>query len=261
MAEIATSHQHPLSGRLAVVTGGSRGIGFMIARGLLEAGAKVIISSRKAGPLEDAADELRAYGECVAVPADVGTPEGLDAVAAAVGAQPVHVLVNNAGAAWGGAIDEYPAEAFDKVLNVNVKSVFTLTQRLLPSLRAGGSEMSPARVINVGSVDGLRVPEFDTYAYSASKAAVHMLTRHLALRLASEHITVNAIAAGPFPSQMMAFALGEEENARAFARRIPLGRIGRPDDIAGLTVFLAGPGATWMTGAVIPLDGGYTLRN
>jgi NAD(P)-dependent dehydrogenase (short-subunit alcohol dehydrogenase family) len=247
-----------VSGKTAVVTGGSRGIGMMIARGLLQAGAEVVISSRKADQLQAAADELSALGSVTAVPADLSTPEGVAELAAGVRQRFDHVdiLVNNAGATWGAPIEEFPGAAWDKVLDTNVKGVFRLTVALLPQLRAAAGPDDPARVINIGSVDGLRVPLLESYSYSASKAAVHMLTRHLAKRLAGEHITVNAIAPGPFESKMMAFALGDPQARAAVEQTVPLGRIGRPDDVAGTTIFLASRAGAYLTGTVIPVDGG-----
>ncbi len=247
-----------VAGRSVVVTGGSRGIGAMIARGFLAGGARVLISARKEGPLSATAEELSELGECHAVPADLSTMEGVEALAAEASAwaPALDVLVNNAGATWGEPIETYPEAGWDKVMDTNVKGVFYLTTRLLPQLRAAASAERPARVIAVGSVDGLRAPLLESYAYSASKAAVHMLVRHLAKRLAPEHITVNAIAPGPFPSKMMAFALEDPEARAVVEERVPLGRIGRPDDAAGAALFLASPAASYITGAVLPLDGG-----
>ncbi|HZU59722.1 MAG TPA: SDR family oxidoreductase [Solirubrobacteraceae bacterium] len=250
-----------VSGKTALVTGGSRGIGFMIARGLLQAGARVVISSRKAGDLEAAAGELSQIGECEAIPADVSTPEGAAALGQAVRsrAEPLHILINNAGATWGAPLEEFPAAGWDRAMHTNLEGVFHLTVALLPALRAAASADDPGRVVNIGSVDGIRVPVvMETYSYSASKAAVHMLTRHLAKRLAPEHITVNAIAPGPFESKMMAFMLRDEEARSAVEAMVPLGRIGRPDDAAGLTIFLCSRAGAYMTGTVIPLDGGIT---
>lgn len=247
-----------LSGKTAVVTGGSRGIGLMIARGLLDAGAEVVISSRKADQLQAAADELVPLGSVTAIPADLSAPEGVAALAAGVGDRFDHldILVNNAGATWGAPLEEFPDAAWDKVLDTNVKGVHRLTVALLPLLRVAAGAEDPARVINIGSVDGLRVPLLESYSYSASKAAVHMLTRHLAKRLAGEHITVNAIAPGPFESKMMAFVLGDPQARAAVEQTVPLGRIGRPDDVAGTTIFLASRAGSYLTGAVIPVDGG-----
>ena len=249
-----------VSGKNALVTGGGRGIGLMIARGLVQAGVRVVIASRKAEDLETAAAELRTFGDCEAIPADLSTPEGAGALAEAVRARfdALHILVNNSGATWGAPLEEFPASGWDRVINTNLEGVFHLTVGLLPALRAAASEEDPARVINIGSIDGIRVPQVDNYSYSASKAAVHMLTRHLARRLASEQITVNAIAPGPFESKMMAFMLDTPEKRAEVAKIVPLGRIGRPDDAAGLTVFLASRAGSYLTGAVIPLDGGIT---
>lgn len=245
-------------GKIVVVTGGTRGIGLMIARGLLEAGAEVAITSRKADAVEAAVAELGQSGPVWGVPSDLATEAGVAGFASAVAArhERVDVLVNNAGATWGAPIDEFPASGWDKVLGTNVQGVFGLTQALLPQLRAAASDADPARVINVGSVDGLRVPPMENYSYSASKAAVHMLTRHLAKRLASERITVNAIAPGPFESKMTAFMLNDPAAREAVAGTVPLGRIGEPDDVVGLTLFLASRAGSYVTGSVIPLDGG-----
>jgi NAD(P)-dependent dehydrogenase (short-subunit alcohol dehydrogenase family) len=248
-----------VAGRTALVTGGSRGIGLMIARGLLEAGARVIVSSRKSDDVRAAARELSELGDCEAVPGDVSSPEGAAALAAATRERfdALDILVNNAGAAWGAPLEEFPASGWDKVLHTNVEGVFHLTVALLPALRAAATADHPARVINIGSIDGLRAPTMENYSYGASKAAVHMLTRHLAKRLASEHITVNAIAPGPFQSKMMAI-LEDPEVREAVAGSVPLARIGRPEDIVGVTLLLASRAGSYMTGTVIPLDGGIT---
>ena len=249
-----------VSGKTALVTGGGRGIGLMIARGLVQAGARVVIASRKAGDLEAAAAELSKHGDCEAIPADLSTPEGAQALAEAVRAKwpALHILVNNSGATWGAPLEEFPASGWDRVIHTNLEGIFHLTVALLPALRAAADAEDPARVINIGSVDGIRVPLAENYSYSASKAAVHMLTRHLARRLAGERITVNAIAPGPFDSKMMAFMLDTPEKRAEVERMVPLGRIGRPDDAAGLTVFLASRAGSYLTGTVIPLDGGIT---
>lgn len=247
-------------GKVALVTGGSRGIGLMIARGLVERGARVFVSSRKTADIEAAAATLAEHGECEAIPADLSTPEGARHLAEVVQARTdrLDLLVNNAGVTWGAPLEEFPQSGWDRVAHTNVEGVFHLTVALLPVLRAGASAEDPARVVNIGSVDGIRVPVMENYSYSASKAAVHMLTRHLAKRLASEHITVNAIAPGPFESKMTAFMLGSEEGREAVASTIPLGRIGHDDDVVGLTVFLASRAGAYLTGTVIPLDGGYS---
>jgi NAD(P)-dependent dehydrogenase (short-subunit alcohol dehydrogenase family) len=252
-----------VSGKTALVTGGSRGIGLMIATGLVRAGAKVIVSSRKVDDVNAAAEQLAALGDCHAIPGDVSTPDGAQALAAATRERfpSLDILVNNAGAVWGAPLEEFPAIGWDKVAHTNVEGVFHLTVALLGALRAAANAEDPARVINIGSIDGLRTPSVENYSYSASKAAVHMLTRHLAKRLASEHITVNAIAPGPFESKMMAWVLENPELRSAVEQEVPLGRIGRPDDVAGLTLFLASRAGAYLTGTVIPLDGGITGCN
>jgi NAD(P)-dependent dehydrogenase (short-subunit alcohol dehydrogenase family) len=249
-----------ISGKTALVTGGSRGIGLMIARGLLQAGTRVIVSSRKRDDVEAAARELSSIGDCVAIVGDVSTPEGARALAQATAERfpSLDILVNNAGATWGAPLEEFPPSGWDKVAHTNVEGVFHLTVGLLGPLRAAATEEDPARVVNIGSIDGLRTPSVENYSYSASKAAVHMLTRHLAKRLAGERITVNAIAPGPFESKMMAWALEDEQARAAIEQSVPLGRIGRPEDAAGLTIFLASRAGSYLTGSVIPLDGGIT---
>jgi len=242
-------------GKVALVTGGSRGIGRMIAEGFVAAGVRTYISSRKAEVCEEVAAELSKVGECVALPADCATEDGCRGLAAALAQREpaLHVLVNNAGATWGAPLEEHDDASWDRVLDLNVKGVFHLTKFLLPQLRAAGDADDPARVINVGSIDGIHVPALETYSYSSSKAAVHQLTRHLAKNLAPA-ITVNAVAPGPFESKMMAATLsafGEQIAAGA-----PMKRIGRPDDMAGVALFLASRAASYITGAVIPVDGG-----
>jgi NAD(P)-dependent dehydrogenase (short-subunit alcohol dehydrogenase family) len=245
-----------LSGKTAVVTGGSRGIGLMIARGLLEAGARVYISSRKANACATAERELSRYGMVVAVPADLSDEAECLRLAGEIGQreQALNVLVNNAGATWGAPIEDFPAAAWDKVVDLNLKAPFFLTRAFLPLLEAGGTHEDPARVINIGSIDGLRVPPFPTYAYSASKAGLHHLTRVLARELGPRRITVNAVAPGPFESKMMAATL--KSFGDAIAEAAPLRRIGRPDDMAGVAIYLASRAGAYVTGAVIPVDGG-----
>ena len=249
-----------LEGKRAVVTGGSRGIGYMIADGLLDAGADVIISARKEVQVAEAVEKLSAKGNIEGIPADLSTDEGLDHLAAEVGQRwdRLDILCNNAGASWGEPIETFSAAGWDKVMNVNVRAVFFLTQALLPLLRAAATEAHPARVINTGSVNGMTPPEMDTFSYSSSKAAVHMLTRHLGKQLAADHITVNAIAPGPFDSQMMAFALDDPRIRAGLAADVPMGRIGVPDDMAGVAIYLASAAASYVTGVVVPVGGGLS---
>jgi NAD(P)-dependent dehydrogenase (short-subunit alcohol dehydrogenase family) len=250
-----------IEGKTALVTGGSRGIGLMIARGMVEAGAHVYISSRKADVCDAVAAELSKVGTCASVPADLGTEEGCRFLADEIGKREdkLHILVNNAGANWGAPMAEFPDSAFDKVFAINVKGVFHLTRFLVPLLAKAATDDDPARVINIGSIDGLQAPMLDTFSYSSSKAAVHHMTRVLAHKLAPQRITVNAIAPGPFESKMMAETLEKfGDNIRATN---PLGRIGRPDDMAGTAIFLSSRAGAYLTGTVIPVDGGISTRH
>ncbi len=245
-----------IEGKTALVTGGSRGIGAMIARGFVEAGATVYISSRKKDVCDEMAAELSKLGTCVSLPADLATEAACIDLAAEIASREsrLHILVNNAGATWGAPLAEFPADAWDKVLDLNVKSPFFLTRALLPQLEAAATADDPARVINIGSIDAIQVPMLETYSYSSSKAALHQLTRHLARNLGRKHITVNAIAPGPFESKMMAATL--RDFGDSIAKSSPLGRIGRPDDMAGAAIFLASRAGAYVTGAVLPVDGG-----
>jgi NAD(P)-dependent dehydrogenase (short-subunit alcohol dehydrogenase family) len=244
-----------LTGKRALVTGGTRGIGLMMARGLLQAGARVVISSRKPDTCAEASAELSGFGDIQAVPADLSRHEECVRLAHEVtGGGSLHILVNNAGATWGAPLESFPDSAWDKVLDLNVKSPFWLVQALLPALRETATAADPARIINVGSIDGLRPSRLPVYSYGSSKAALHQLTRMLAHDLGPEHITVNAVAPGPFPSKMMAATL--EAFGDSIAASAPLRRIGRDDDMAGIAVFLASRAGSYLTGAVIPVDGG-----
>jgi NAD(P)-dependent dehydrogenase (short-subunit alcohol dehydrogenase family) len=247
-----------LNGRVALVTGGSRGIGEMIAAGYVASGVRTYISSRKADACRDTAARLSARGECIAVPADLSTTGGVEALAAEIERREsrLDILVNNAGAVWGEPLDAFPESGWDKVLTLNLKSPFFLTQRLLPLLEAAATHDNPARVINIGSVDGLHVTDLPTYSYGPSKAGLHHLTRMLAGHLAGRHINVNAIAPGPFPSKMMAHTL--QTRGEEIIRQIPRGRIGEPSDMAGAAIFLASKAASYVTGVVLPVDGGLT---
>jgi NAD(P)-dependent dehydrogenase (short-subunit alcohol dehydrogenase family) len=253
-----TTDLFSVAGRTALVTGGSRGIGLMIAAGLVSAGAEVIICSRKAAACAAAAAELSASGSCWGIGADLSTQGGVRALAETVRERmPVlDILVNNAGATWGAPLEDYPDQAWDRVLNTNLRGPFQLTVELLGPLRAAVASRGTARVINIGSVDGLSVPTAENFAYSASKAAVHMTTRHLASALVKDGITVNAIAPGPFESKMMAYALDDPDVRADIEGGVPMGRIGTPDDIVGATIFLASRAGAYLTGAVIPVDGG-----
>ena len=241
-----------------MVTGGSRGIGYMIAEGFVRAGARVYICARKAEACDAAAAELSKFGECTSIPADLSTEAGARAFAEAVAAKEpeLHILVNNAGAAWGAPFDQFPDAGFDKVMNINVKAIFNLTKFFLPLLRAAATQEDPARVINIGSVDGLVIPLSENYSYSASKAAVHMLTRHSAHALVKEYITVNAIAPGLFPSRMTAWIFDSSEAEETVSKEVPMGRHGRPEDIAGAAIFLSSRAGAYLTGTVIPVAGG-----
>lgn len=247
-----------IRGKSALVTGGGSGIGWMIAQGYARAGARVYIASRKRSELDARIAELGGEGDCRAIEADLSSEAGCDALAAELEAreEKLHVLVNNAGANWNAPYAEYPEAAWDRVLDVNVKAVFQLTRRLTPMLERAASAEDPARVINIGSVDGLSVPVMDTWAYAASKAAVHHLTRMLARKLAPKQITVNAVAPGPFQSRMMRATL--EKLGDSVAELVPLRRIGRPDDMAGIAIFLASRAGAYVNATVIPVDGGIS---
>jgi NAD(P)-dependent dehydrogenase (short-subunit alcohol dehydrogenase family) len=244
-----------IEGKVALVTGGSSGIGEMIARGFVEAGARVYISSRKADVCEKVAAELSTIGPCEAIPANLATEDACRTLAGQIAEREpaLHILVNNAGATWGTPLDEFDDAAFSKVIDINVKGVFHLTKFLRPTLEAAARDDDPGRVINIGSIDGLHVPAMETYSYSASKAAVHHLTRHLAKRLAPK-VTVNAVAPGPFQSKMMRATL--EAFGEQIEKTAPMRRIGRPEDMVGVTRYLASRAASYVTGVVIPVDGG-----
>ena len=246
-----------VAGKVAIVTGGSRGIGEMIARGYVENGARVYITSRNAAVCDGLAAELSKIGECFSIPADLSKMEDVERFAAEFAAREprLDILVNNAGASWGGTFEDFPESGWDKVMDLNVKSIFFLTQRLLKQLEAAGNEDSFARVINIGSIDGIHTSGLETYSYAASKAAVLHLTRMMAKFLAAKHIAVNAIAPGYFPSKMTAGIA--EEFAQASLDATPMRRRGTPADAAGVAIYLASRASGFVTGSVIAVDGGY----
>ena len=254
-----------IEGKTALVTGGSRGIGEMIAAGFLANGATVYISSRKADVCDETAKRLaNEYGgTCVSLPADLSKIDGIDSLTEALGEQTdrLDILVNNAGASWGAPLAEFPEVGWDKVMDTNVKGVFFLTQRLLPMLEKAATADDPARVINIGSIDGIQTPAFDTFSYGPSKAAVHALTRQLAAHLIRRNIIVNAIAPGPFPTWMLSTGVGtggdvEGTDWAAIGRANPRGRVGTPEDIAGLAIFLSSRAGAFTVGETITCDGG-----
>ena len=248
-----------VEGKVALVTGGSRGIGAMIAEGFVKNGVKTYITSRKSEQCNNKADELSKFGECISIPADLTDIDEMDKLVNHIkeNEKQLNILINNAGAAWGASFDEFPENGWDKVMDTNVKSVFFLTQKLAKILEQSGNNSDPSRVINVGSIDGVGIPRAETYSYPASKAAVHQLTRVLANRLAHRNININAIAPGPFQSNMMAHTL--EEYGEQIKSSVPRGRIGIPEDMAGTAIFLCSKASAYITGSIIPVDGGSLI--
>lgn len=255
-----------LEGKTALITGGATGIGRMAAEAMVRAGARVLIASRKGDACVAVAEELNAMdapGSAEGFAADIGTVEGIDALVEEIKTRTpaLHILMNNSGVTWGAPLGQFPHKAWEKVMSVNVAGVFDLTQKLLPLLIASSDADDPARVINVGSVMG-EIPMGDgAYSYAASKAAVIHMSKILAKELAHQHVTVNALAPGPFVSRMTAFATGDEEKREKVGNDVPLGRVGRDDDIAGCVLFLAGRGGSYVTGAVIPVSGGINVMS
>ena len=250
-----------LKGKTALVTGGATGIGRMAATAMVQAGAKVLIASRKGAECAATADEINALGgsgQAIGFSGDVGHEQGVNDLAADVhnSTDQLDILINNAGVTWGAPLDEFPYGAWAKIMDVNVTGLFVLTQKLLPMLRATASIDDPSRVINLGSVMGTANIGDGAYSYAASKAAVHHLTKIMAKEMAGEHITFNAFAPGPFQSKMTAFATDSEEKAKIVSKGVPLGRIGSPEDIAGATLYLCSRAGAYVTGAILPLDGG-----
>ena len=257
-----------IEGKVALVTGGSRGIGEMIAAGFLANGAKVYISSRKADVCDATAKRLSAEygGECISIPANLAELAGTETLAAEIRSREsqLHILVNNAGVSWGAPLDEFPEIGWDKVMDTNVKGVFFLTQKLLPLLRKAATAEDPARVINIGSVDGIKTPIFENFSYGPSKAAVHYLTRVMAAHLVKQNILVNAIAPGPFPTYMLSTGVGGGGDTEAvdwdtLGQGNPRGRVGTPEDIAGIAIFLSSRAGAYTVGDVILCDGGSAV--
>lgn len=250
-----------VAGKVALVTGGSRGIGLMIARGLVENGVKTYISSRSPEACDAAAAELAQHGTCIALPADLSQMEEVGRLSneLALREDKLHILVNNAGAAWGAPIGEVPEIGWDKVMDLNAKALFFLSQALLPLLEAAGTRADPGRIVNIGSVDGLAIPKLDTFSYPASKAAVHHLTHVMAHALGRRNITVNAIAPGPFESKMMDYTLTNYRDD--IERTLPSGRLGSPEDIAGTVIYLSSRAGAYVTGVVLPVDGGSLVAS
>jgi NAD(P)-dependent dehydrogenase (short-subunit alcohol dehydrogenase family) len=255
-----------VAGKTALVTGAATGIGRMAATALVKAGATVMIASRKGVDCEKVAAELNALGatgKAEGFAGDVGTETGVLALADEVKARTakLDILINNAGTSWGAPFAEFPYQGWAKVLSVNVTGLFHLTRELVPLLEAAASDENPSRIINLGSVMGTQPLADDAYSYTASKAAVHHLTRTLAIELAGRRITVNAFAPGPFQSRMTAFATGTEEQAKKVGAHVPIGRIGTPDDIAGATLYLCSRAGSYVTGAILPIDGGQSVQH
>ena len=248
-----------VNNKVALVTGGSRGIGAMVAEGFVKNGIKTYITSRKKEACDKKAHELSNFGQCISIPADLTDMNQMDLLVSKIkeNEKYVHILVNNAGAAWGASFDDFPEVGWDKVMDTNVKSIFFLTQKLADILQSSGTHEDPSRIINIGSIDGIGIPRMETYSYPASKAAVHQLTRVLANRLAERNINVNAIAPGPFESNMMAHTL--EEFSEQIKASIPRGRIGIAQDMAGVSIFLSSKASSYVTGTVIPVDGGSLI--
>jgi NAD(P)-dependent dehydrogenase (short-subunit alcohol dehydrogenase family) len=248
-----------LKDRVALVTGGSRGIGKMIARGFIAQGAKVYITARKAGPCEATAKELSAEGgQCIAIPIDISTTEGVRKLAATLHEREskLDILVNNAGAAWAADFDVFPENGWDKVMTLNLKAPFFLTQALHMQLKAAATPQKPGKVINIASIDGIFVNPLETYSYHASKAGLIHLTRRMAARFAPEHIMVTAIAPGPFASDMN---IAARDHADQVAQRVPAGRIGTDEDMAGAAIFLASRAGDYVVGSTLTVDGGIAF--
>ena len=248
-----------IAGKVALVTGGSRGIGEMIAEGFVKNGAKTFITSRKADQCDETAKRLSRFGECISIPADLTDSNEIKKVKSKVESETntLNILVNNAGAVWAADFDNFPENGWDKVMDTNVKAMFFLTQQFIKLLEENGTNEDPSRIINIGSIDGLGIPRAETYSYPASKAAVHHLTKVMANRLAERNINVNAIAPGPFESQMMKSTL--KSFSEEIINSVPRKRIGKPEDMAGASIFLSSKASAYITGIVMPVDGGSLI--
>jgi len=256
-------HLFNLEGKVALITGGSRGIGYMMAQGLLEAGARVYISARNADNCQQAAQKLSQFGTCMAIPADVSDDDSRLFLLNRLQQHEskLDILINNAGTSWGDEYETYPLEAFNKLMNINVISIFALTRDLTPMLSTNASKDEPARVINIGSIDGLHIPTahgVPTFAYTTSKAALHQLSQHLAVELAPKCITVNTVAPGVFPTKMTEKSISN--NNQAYEKNALLARLGKPEEIAGIIIYLCSKAGAYTHGTIIPVDGG-TLVN
>jgi NAD(P)-dependent dehydrogenase (short-subunit alcohol dehydrogenase family) len=261
MTSMKIENLFSVRGKIALITGGSRGLGEMFARAYVENGVKVYISSRKADACAKLAQELSEFGTCIALPADLSEMNEIERLADEIAAREnrLDILINNAGASWGAEFAEFPESGWDKVMDLNLKSVFFMTQKLLPLLKAAGRADDYARVINIGSIEGIRTSHLSAYSYAASKAGLHHVTRMMAKYLAKEHIAVNAIAPGYFPSKMTD-AIAEEDSAEILAHT-PMQRWGQPNDMAGVALYLASKASAYVCGAVIPVDGGLATTN
>jgi len=250
-----------LEGKTALVTGGSRGIGLMIAEALVNAGATVYISSRTKEVCDAVATKLSQKGTCISLPYDLSLVENIESLVKDISnaGRGLNILVNNSGASWGAPFEEYPEKAWEKVLNLNVVSPFYLVQKCLPLLRASGNKNEPSKVINIGSVSAIVSDPINAYAYVSSKAAIHQLTRGLAKDLVKDHINVNAIAPGYFPSKMTSHIVDNENVKQKVLAAIPMGRLGQPKDIGSLSIFLSSNASNYMTGNIIPIDGGIAV--
>ena len=248
-----------IEGKVVLITGGARGIGLMLTKAFLTAGARVYITSRNEKSCYDVAEKMSELGYCKALPADLSKTNEIDGLISDFGEreQYLNVLINNAGTTWGASFDDFPEIGWDKVLTLNLKSPFFIMQKFLPFLEKVGKRDDPSRIINIGSVDGIASSIFENISYSASKAALHHVTKVAAAKLAPRHLTVNCIAPGPFLTDMM-LPMVDKMGANAIELEVPMKRLGTDDDIGGVAVFLSSKAASYITGALLPVDGGLT---